>query len=99
LENLQVSDFVIDEGEVFEVSRHCVVKERREALNSVLQMIHEPSPKVLALVEQDSNHNRPFFLGRFMEALHYYSAIFDSLDGALPKYNTKRGKVELLICL
>ena len=90
---------MIDEGEVLAVSRHCVVKERREALNSVLQMIHEPSPKVLALVEQDSNHNGTFFLGRFMEALHYYSAIFDLLDDSLPKYDTKHGKVELLTCL
>ncbi|KAJ6977668.1 hypothetical protein NC653_029538 [Populus alba x Populus x berolinensis] len=56
---------------------HCVVKESRGDLNSVLQIIHELSPKVLVLVEQDSSHNGPFFLGRFMEALHYYSAIFD----------------------
>ncbi|KAF2293220.1 hypothetical protein GH714_040560 [Hevea brasiliensis] len=53
--------------------------------NSVLQMIHALSPKVLVLVEQDSSHNGPFFLGRFMEALHYYSAIFDSLDAMLPR--------------
>ncbi|KAK1387279.1 hypothetical protein POM88_015460 [Heracleum sosnowskyi] len=44
------------------------------------------SPKYLILVEQDSSHNGPFFLGRFMEALHYYSAIFDSLDTMLPRY-------------
>ncbi|KAF8005853.1 hypothetical protein BT93_K0207 [Corymbia citriodora subsp. variegata] len=73
---------------------HCVVKESRGALNSVLQMIHDLSPKVLVLVEQDSSHNGPFFLGRFMEALHYYSAIFDSLDAMLPKYDTRRAKVE-----
>lgn len=29
-----------------------------------------------------------------MEALHYYSAIFDSLDTMLPKYDTKRAKME-----
>ena len=57
-------------------------------------MIHELSPKILVLVEQDSSHNGPFFLGRFMEALHYYSASFDSLDTALPKYDTKRTKME-----
>ncbi|KAA8529698.1 hypothetical protein F0562_034202 [Nyssa sinensis] len=43
---------------------------------------------------EDSNHNGPFFLGRFMEALHYYSAIFDSLDAMLPKYDTRRAKME-----
>ncbi|KAI3435299.1 GRAS domain-containing protein [Psidium guajava] len=73
---------------------HRVVKESRGALNSVLQMIRQLSPKVLVLVEQDSSHNGPFFLGRFMEALHYYSAIFDSLDAMFPKYDTRRAKVE-----
>lgn len=98
LENLQAEDIKICEGEVLAVNSilqlHCVVKESRGALNSVLQMIHNLSPKVLVLVEQDSSHNGPFFLGRFMEALHYYSAIFDSLDVMLPKYDTRRAKVE-----
>ncbi|WOL03676.1 hypothetical protein Cni_G12396 [Canna indica] len=98
LENLRIDDFQLEDGEVLVVNSilqlHCVVKESRGALNSVLQMIHELSPAVLVLVEQDSSHNGPFFLGRFMEALHYYSAIFDSLDAMLPKYDTKRAKVE-----
>lgn len=98
LENLQTKDIKVLENEVLVVNSmlqlHCVVKESRGALNSVLQIIHELSPKVLVLVEQDSSHNGPFFLGRFMEALHYYSAIFDSLDAMLPKYDTKRAKIE-----
>nr|GMD01558.1 DELLA protein RGL1-like [Ipomoea batatas] len=73
---------------------HRVVKESHGALNSVLQIIHELSSKILVLVEQDFGHNDPFFLGRFMEALHYYSAIFDSLDVMLPKYDTRRAKIE-----
>lgn len=98
LENLSRDDFKLVPGEVLVVNSifqlHRVVKESRGALNSVLQVIHGLSPRVLVLVEQDSSHNGPFFLGRFMEALHYYSAIFDSLDSMLPKYDTKRAKVE-----
>ncbi|KAL4296777.1 hypothetical protein GQ457_12G006450 [Hibiscus cannabinus] len=98
LENLKPKDIKVYEDEVLVVNSilqlHCVVKESRGALNSVLQMIHELSPKLLVLVEQDSSHNGPFFLGRFMEALHYYSAIFDSLDAMLPKYDTRRAKME-----
>ncbi|KAL2482676.1 DELLA protein GAI [Forsythia ovata] len=98
LEHLKPKDIKVLPGEVLVVNSilqlHCVVKESRGALNSVLQIIHELSPKVLVLVEQDSSHNGPFFLGRFMEALHYYSAIFDSLDAVLPKYDTKRAKME-----
>ncbi|KAK7330594.1 hypothetical protein VNO77_24790 [Canavalia gladiata] len=98
LESLQAEDINLREGEVLVVNSilqlHCVVKESRGALNSVLQMIHGLAPKVLVMVEQDSSHNGPFFLGRFMESLHYYSAIFDSLDVMLPKYDTKRAKME-----
>ncbi|CAI9754003.1 unnamed protein product [Fraxinus pennsylvanica] len=100
LDNLKPEQIKILPGEVLVVNSilqlHCVVKESRGALNSVLQIIHDLSPKVLVLVEQDSSHNGPFFLGRFMEALHYYSAIFDSLDAMLPKYDTKRAKMEQL---
>ncbi|KAJ0973111.1 hypothetical protein J5N97_021070 [Dioscorea zingiberensis] len=98
LENLTIEHLRLEDNEVLAVNSimqlHCVVKESRGALNSVLQMIHELSPRVFVLVEQDSSHNGPFFLGRFMEALHYYSAIFDSLDAVLPKYDTKRAKME-----
>ncbi|KAM0940594.1 putative transcription factor GRAS family [Dioscorea sansibarensis] len=98
LENLNIEHLKINDNEVLVVNSimqlHCVVKESRGALNSVLQMIHELSPRVFVLVEQDSSHNGPFFLGRFMEALHYYSAIFDSIDAILPKYDTKRAKME-----
>lgn len=98
LENLKPEHFKLLAGEVVIINSilqlHCVVKESRGALNSFLQILHELSPKLLILVEQDSNHNGPFFLGRFMEALHYYSAIFDSLDAMLPKYDTRRAKIE-----
>ncbi|KAJ0037319.1 hypothetical protein Pint_23634 [Pistacia integerrima] len=98
LETLQAKDIRVEDGEVLVINSilqlHCVVKESRGALNSVLQRLHELSPKVFVLVEQDSSHNGPFFLGRFMEALHYYSAIFDSLDAMLPKYDTRRAKME-----
>ncbi|MFS7971609.1 putative transcription factor GRAS family [Helianthus anomalus] len=98
LETLKPEDIKTYENEVLVVNSilqlHRVVKESRGALNSVLKIIHELSPKVLVLVEQDSSHNGPFFLGRFMEALYYYSAIFDALDAMLPKYDTRRAKVE-----
>lgn len=98
LENLQPRAFKLIEGEVLVINSilhlHCVVKESRGALNAVLQKFHQLSPKYLILVEQDSSHNGPFFLGRFMEALHYYSAIFDSLDTMLPRYDTRRAKIE-----
>ncbi|KAG6547205.1 hypothetical protein Mapa_011457 [Marchantia paleacea] len=98
LENMQRSMLELRDGEALAVNSvlqlHCVVKESRGSLNAVLQTIHELSPKILTLVEQDASHNGPFFLGRFMEALHYYSAIFDSLDVILPRNCPHRVKME-----
>lgn len=98
LENLKPEDLGLSDGEVLVINSilhlHCVAKESKGALNSILKMLHRLSPKLMVLVEQDSSHNGPFFLGRFMEALHYYSAIFDSLDAMLPKYDTRRAKIE-----
>lgn len=43
-------------------------------------MVKGLHPKVVALVEQEANTNTAPFFPRFMEALSYYSAIFESLD-------------------
>ncbi|KAJ6819513.1 putative DELLA protein SLN1 [Iris pallida] len=51
-------------------------------VESVLGWIAELKPKIVTLVEQEADHNKPAFLDRFTEALFYYSTIFDSLEGA-----------------
>ncbi|KAF7031921.1 hypothetical protein CFC21_043168 [Triticum aestivum] len=98
LESLHVDDLGVEADEAVAINSvlelHCVVKESRGALNSVLQTIRKLSPKAFVLVEQDAGHNGPFFLGRFMEALHYYAALFDALDAALPRYDARRARVE-----
>ncbi|KAJ6919067.1 scarecrow-like 3 [Populus alba x Populus x berolinensis] len=70
-----------EEGEALFVNSimhlHKFVKESRGSLKAILQAIKKLNPALLTVVEQDANHNGPFFLGRFIESLHYYSAIFD----------------------
>ncbi|MED6150579.1 DNA topoisomerase 2-associated protein pat1 [Stylosanthes scabra] len=52
------------------------------------------SPKVVTLVEQDSNtSNLPFF-PRFVETMNYYLAVFESIDAALPRDHKERINVE-----
>ncbi|KAL6890299.1 hypothetical protein ACP4OV_009062 [Aristida adscensionis] len=63
-------------------------------LGALLAMIRDQAPKIMTLVEQEAAHNGPYFLGRFLEALHYYSAIFDSLDATFPADSAPRMKVE-----
>lgn len=93
LEKLQVR-----EGEVLVVNSmmqlHKHVKESRGSLKAILQAVKKLRPAVVTVVEQDANHNGPFFLGRFVESLHYYSAIFDSLDGCLGRESSERMKIE-----
>ncbi|CAB4275485.1 unnamed protein product [Prunus armeniaca] len=66
-------------------------------LGNVLAMIRDQAPNIVTLVEQEASHNGPYFLGRFLEALHYYSAIFDSLDATFPPDSAQRAKVEQYI--
>ncbi|GJN25151.1 hypothetical protein PR202_gb12942 [Eleusine coracana subsp. coracana] len=63
-------------------------------LGPLLSMIRDQAPKIMTLVEQEAGYNGPYFLGRFLEALHYYSAIFDSLDATFPADSAPRMKVE-----
>ncbi|XP_068653979.1 GRAS family protein RAD1-like [Aristolochia californica] len=73
---------------------HKYVKESRGSLKAILQAIRKLGPTLFTVVEQDANHNGPFFLGRFLESLHYYSAIFDSLEACLPRPSPVRNKLE-----
>ncbi|PSR87458.1 Protein SCARECROW like [Actinidia chinensis var. chinensis] len=66
-------------------------------LGNLLAMIRDQAPNIVTIVEQEASHNGPYFLGRFLEALHYYSAIFDSLDATFPEDSAQRAKVEQYI--
>lgn len=49
-------------------------------IDVVLKSIGSLRPKIVTIVEHEANHNGPLFLDRFVEALHYYSTMFDSLE-------------------
>lgn len=51
-------------------------------IERVLSAVRAMGPEVVTVVEQEASHNGPVFLDRFMEALGYYSTMFDSLEGA-----------------
>ncbi|KAI3905521.1 hypothetical protein MKW92_042815 [Papaver armeniacum] len=67
------------------------------SLANLLGVIHDQTPEILILVEQEASHNGPYFLGRFLEALHYYSAIFDSMEATFLSNSDDRAKVEKYI--
>ncbi|KAK9070601.1 hypothetical protein SSX86_011003 [Deinandra increscens subsp. villosa] len=59
-----------------------------------LRMVKSLSPKVVTLIEQESNTNTAAFLPRFSEALDYYSAVFESIDAVLARDKKDRINVE-----
>ncbi|KAM3744365.1 hypothetical protein ACB098_06G048000 [Castanea mollissima] len=62
--------------------------------DELLRMIKSLSPKVVTLVEQESNTNTTPFFHRFVEALEYYLAMFESIDVTLPRNSKERINVE-----
>ncbi|XP_011095306.1 scarecrow-like protein 21 [Sesamum indicum] len=62
--------------------------------DGLLRMVKSLSPKVVTLVEQESNTNTAPFLPRFIEALDYYSAMFESIDVTMPRDRKERINVE-----
>ncbi|XP_057728257.1 chitin-inducible gibberellin-responsive protein 1-like [Arachis stenosperma] len=62
--------------------------------DGILRLVKSLSPKVVTLVEQESNTNTTPFFNRFMETLDYYLAIFESIDVTLPRNSKERINVE-----
>ncbi|KAJ0976053.1 hypothetical protein J5N97_018018 [Dioscorea zingiberensis] len=51
------------------------------AIEKVLGTVRAIRPRIVTVVEQEANHNSGSFVDRFTESLHYYSTMFDSLEG------------------
>ncbi|CAI9768446.1 unnamed protein product [Fraxinus pennsylvanica] len=60
---------------------------------NALWLLQRLNPKVVTVVEQDLSHAGSF-LGRFVEAIHYYSALFDSLGACYGEESEERHIVE-----
>lgn len=50
----------------------------------LIRLVKQLAPKVVTLLEQESNTNTSSFPKRFEEALDYYTAMFESIDAKLP---------------
>ncbi|XVE80684.1 hypothetical protein DITRI_Ditri15bG0000400 [Diplodiscus trichospermus] len=61
--------------------------------NNTLWLLQRLAPKVVTVVEQDMSHAGSF-LTRFVEAIHYYSALFDSLGASYGEESEERHVVE-----
>ncbi|KAK8567547.1 hypothetical protein V6N13_105508 [Hibiscus sabdariffa] len=68
---------------------------RPGAIDKVFSVVEQMRPEIVTIVEQEANHNGPVFLDRFTEALHYYSTLFDSLEGSASSQDKVMSEVYL----
>ncbi|XVF85396.1 hypothetical protein PTKIN_Ptkin17bG0114700 [Pterospermum kingtungense] len=68
---------------------------RPGAVEKVLSVVKQMNPEIVTIVEQEANHNGPVFLDRFTESLHYYSTLFDSLEGSVSSQDKVMAEVYL----
>ncbi|KAK8491292.1 hypothetical protein V6N11_051304 [Hibiscus sabdariffa] len=60
-------------------------------MSRFLSTIRTFSPKLFLLVGKEADHNLNNLVDRFVEGLHYYSAVFDSVDATF-RANTSSGE-------
>lgn len=82
----------IGEAVVVHWMHHCLYDVTGSDLGT-LRMLTLLRPRLITIVEQDLSHAGSF-LGRFVEALHYYSALFDALGDSLDVDSLERHVVE-----
>lgn len=99
--DVQLEDLFIRPGEALAVNfafvLHHMADESVSTQNHrdrLLRLVKSLSPKVVTLVEQESNTNTAAFIPRFVETLNYYTAMFESIDVTLPRHRKERINVE-----
>ncbi|KAK9091892.1 hypothetical protein Syun_026803 [Stephania yunnanensis] len=50
----------------------------------LIRLVRGLNPKIVTLIEQESNTNTSSFVPRFKEALEFYTAMFESVEAAMP---------------
>lgn len=63
-------------------------------ISETLKQVHDLCPSIVTIVEQEGCKIPQTFMPRFMESLHYFAAMFDSLDDCLPIDSIKRLSIE-----
>lgn len=98
---VQPEDLGIQQGEALAVNFAFVLHHMPDESVStenprdrMLRLVKSLNPKVVTLVEQESNTNTAAFFPRFLETLDYYTAMFESIDVTLPRDHKERINVE-----
>ncbi|BAT94422.1 hypothetical protein LR48_Vigan02g192800 [Vigna angularis] len=63
-------------------------------ISDTLEFVHSLNPSIVVVVEQEGSRSPRSFLSRFTDSLHYFAAMFDSLDDCLPLESAERLRIE-----
>ncbi|KAH6780947.1 GRAS family transcription factor [Perilla frutescens var. hirtella] len=92
IKDLNQLDIKLGETVVVHWMHHCLYDVTGSDIGA-LRLLTLIRPKLITVVEQDLSHAGSF-LGRFVEALHYYSALFDALGDGLEAESMERHTAE-----
>ncbi|GKV32318.1 hypothetical protein SLEP1_g40933 [Rubroshorea leprosula] len=96
LEELQETETRLKKNETVAVNLcfHLNTLNNSSMISDSLKLVESLKPSIVILVEQEGSRTPRSFLSRFMESLHYYAAMFDSLDDCLPLESAERLSIE-----
>ncbi|KAK7379051.1 hypothetical protein VNO80_04504 [Phaseolus coccineus] len=98
--DIRKDDFEIGEDEVVAVYSpyflRCMVS-RPDCMENLMRVIWNIKPVIMIVLEVEANHNSPFFVNRFIEALFFYSAFFDCLGSCMNHEIECRMKIEAVL--
>ncbi|CAK9138912.1 unnamed protein product [Ilex paraguariensis] len=81
--NLNEGLFELDAEEAVAVYSPYVLNtmiQRPDRMECLMRVMRNINPCVMVVIEIEANHNSPVFVTRFIEALFFYGALFDSLE-------------------
>ncbi|XP_024986480.1 DELLA protein RGL1-like [Cynara cardunculus var. scolymus] len=67
---------------------------QQDRLESLMKVIKNTNPRVMVVSEAAANLNSPNFVDRFIEALFFYGALFDSLEDCMGREDENRAITE-----
>ncbi|KAF3621048.1 hypothetical protein FXO38_32013 [Capsicum annuum] len=94
---LKQEDFEIDDEEAISIfARYILMRMLAQPakLDSLMRVIRGINPRAMIVIEVEANHNSPAFVDRFVEALFFYGAFFDSLEDWMRYDKRNRTAVE-----
>lgn len=83
MKDLTTEHFNTEDGEAVVIYSQTILPSmisRPNCLENLMGVIRKLNPAIMVVIEVEANHNSPSFFNRFIEALFFYSALFDCLE-------------------